>query len=110
MPRAAASLAVVQHFEAGSKFFRCFTVVLLLPLAAWPVHHAWPLAVVQVLLALLMALHGAAFQGYQLDILVGRHPHGTEIYATNRNSLTPTEERSHAHGSRLAGNDMEGNQ
>jgi hypothetical protein len=37
-------LAVVQPFEAVSKFFRCFPVVLLLLLAAWPRQHHWPLA------------------------------------------------------------------
>lgn len=31
-----ASLAVVQRFEADSKFYRCFTVVLLILLVAWP--------------------------------------------------------------------------
>lgn len=34
-----ASFAVVQRFEADSKFFRSFTVVLLLLLAAWPHPH-----------------------------------------------------------------------
>lgn len=49
-----ASLAVVQRFEADSKFFRCFTVVLLLVLAAWPLQHTWPLAGVPVVLVLLL--------------------------------------------------------
>ena len=38
------SLAVVRRFEADSKFCRCFPVVLLLLLAAWPRQHHWPLA------------------------------------------------------------------
>jgi 8-oxo-dGTP pyrophosphatase MutT (NUDIX family) len=49
-----ASLAVVQRFEADSKFFRCFTVVLLLLLAAWPLQDQWPLAGVPVVLVLLV--------------------------------------------------------
>ncbi len=49
-----ASLAVVQRFEADSKFFRCFTIVLLLLLAAWPWHHHWPLAGIPVVLVLLL--------------------------------------------------------
>lgn len=36
------SLAVVQRFEADSKFFRCLAIVLLLVLVAWPLHHKWP--------------------------------------------------------------------
>lgn len=48
------SLAVVQRFEADSKFFRCFTVVLLLLLASWPLQHRWPVAGVPVVLALLL--------------------------------------------------------
>ncbi|WP_373498722.1 NUDIX domain-containing protein [Desulfococcus sp.] len=49
-----ASLAVVQRFEADSKFFRCFAVVLLLLLIAWPWQHQWPLAGIPVVLALLL--------------------------------------------------------
>ena len=49
-----ASLAVVQRFEADSKFFRCFTVVLLLLLLAWPWQHRWPLAGIPVVLVLLL--------------------------------------------------------
>jgi len=49
-----ASLAVVQRFEADSQFFRCFTVVLLLLLIAWPWQHQWPLAGILVVLALLL--------------------------------------------------------
>jgi ADP-ribose pyrophosphatase YjhB (NUDIX family) len=49
-----ASLAVVQRFEADSKFFRCFTVVLLLVLIAWPWQHHWPLAGIPVVLVLLL--------------------------------------------------------
>jgi 8-oxo-dGTP pyrophosphatase MutT (NUDIX family) len=49
-----ASLAVVQRFEADSKFFRCFTVVLLLLLAVWPLQHKWPLTGIPVVLALLL--------------------------------------------------------
>jgi 8-oxo-dGTP pyrophosphatase MutT (NUDIX family) len=48
------SLAVVQRFEADSKFFRSFTVVLLLLLAAWPWQQHWPLAGILVVLALLL--------------------------------------------------------
>jgi len=49
-----ASLAVVQRFEADSKFFRSFTVVLLLLLAAWPLQHKWPQAAMPVVLVLLL--------------------------------------------------------
>ncbi len=48
------SLAVVQRFEAHSKFFRCFTVVLLLLLVAWPLQNHWPLVGVPVALVLLL--------------------------------------------------------
>ena len=75
-----ASLAVVQRFEADSKFFRCFTVVLLLLLVAWPWQHQWPLAGIPIVLALLLAravaLHGAALQGHQPGLLVRHHAHG----------------------------------
>jgi 8-oxo-dGTP pyrophosphatase MutT (NUDIX family) len=49
-----ASLAVVQRFEADSKFFRSFTVVILLLLAAWPWHQQWPLAGIPVPFGLLL--------------------------------------------------------
>ena len=49
-----ASLAVVQRFEADSKFFRCFTVVLLLLLFAWPWQRHWPLAGIPIVLVLLL--------------------------------------------------------
>lgn len=50
-----ASLAVVQRFEADSKFFRCFTIVLLLLLlVAWPWQHHWPLSGIAVVLVLLL--------------------------------------------------------
>ena len=49
-----ASLAVVQRFEADSKFFRCFAIVLLVLLAAWPIR-PWPLEALPVI-ALLMLL------------------------------------------------------
>ncbi|MEK6804179.1 MAG: NUDIX domain-containing protein [Nitrospirota bacterium] len=46
-------LATVQRFEADSKFFRCFTVVLLLLLAEWPWQHRWPVEGVSVVLLML---------------------------------------------------------
>jgi len=49
-----ASLAVVQRFEADSKFFRCFAVVLVLLLAGWPLQHRWPLVGVPVVMGLLL--------------------------------------------------------
>ena len=49
-----ASLAVVQRFEADSKFFRCFTVVLLILLAAWRWLHLWPPAGIAVVIGLLL--------------------------------------------------------
>jgi ADP-ribose pyrophosphatase YjhB (NUDIX family) len=49
-----ASLAVVQRFEADSKFFRCFTVVLLLLLVAWPFQHRWPPAGIPIMIALIL--------------------------------------------------------
>ena len=48
------SLAVVQRFEADSKFFRCFTIVLLVLLATWPLHLKWPPAGIPVVLVLLL--------------------------------------------------------
>jgi 8-oxo-dGTP pyrophosphatase MutT (NUDIX family) len=36
------SLATVQRFEADSKFFRCFVIVLLFLLLAWPALFEWP--------------------------------------------------------------------
>ncbi len=52
--RSPASLAVVQRFEADSKFFRCFSVVLLILLVTWPLQRMWPRWGVPVLLALLV--------------------------------------------------------
>jgi len=49
-----ASLAIVQRFEADSKFFRCFTVVMLLLLVVWPWQHQWPSAGIPVVLGLLL--------------------------------------------------------
>jgi 8-oxo-dGTP pyrophosphatase MutT (NUDIX family) len=48
------SLAVVQRFEADSKFFRCFAVVLLILLVAWPWQRQWPPASIPIVLALLL--------------------------------------------------------
>jgi 8-oxo-dGTP pyrophosphatase MutT (NUDIX family) len=60
------SLAVVQRFEADSKFFRCFTVVLLLLLAAWPFQHKWPrVGIAVVLILLLLALWRYMEQRYK---------------------------------------------
>jgi 8-oxo-dGTP pyrophosphatase MutT (NUDIX family) len=47
------SLVGVQRFEADSKFFRCFAVVLLITLVIWPFQDNWPIAGVLVVLALL---------------------------------------------------------
>jgi 8-oxo-dGTP pyrophosphatase MutT (NUDIX family) len=48
------SLAVVQRFEADSKFFRCFAVVMLILLVAWPWQHQWPPAGIPIVLTLLL--------------------------------------------------------
>src|SRR6516225_7416688 len=48
------SLALVQRFEADSKFFRCFAVVLLVLLVVWPFQHKWSLAGIPVVLFLLL--------------------------------------------------------
>lgn len=47
-------LAVVQRFEADSKFFRCFAVVLLLLILGWPLQHRWPPLGLPVLVGLLL--------------------------------------------------------
>lgn len=49
-----ASLALVLRFEADSKFFRCFAVVLLLLLIAWPWHQQWPPGAIPLVLAMLV--------------------------------------------------------
>ena len=36
------SFSAVQRFEADSKFFRCFAVVLSLAIVLWPLHRRWP--------------------------------------------------------------------
>ena len=48
------SLSVVQRFEADSKFFRSFTILLLLVLCTWPLHNRWPPVGFAVALALLL--------------------------------------------------------
>ena len=48
------SLALVERFEADSKFFRCFAMVLLILLVTWPWHQLWPLEGVPLLLILLV--------------------------------------------------------
>ncbi len=48
------SLAVVQRFEADSKFFRSFAVVLLILLAAWPFQDEWPLIGIPVVVGLFL--------------------------------------------------------
>ncbi len=48
------SLATVQRFEADSKFFRCFAIVLLVLLATWPLHQKWPPSGIPVALVLLL--------------------------------------------------------
>lgn len=40
--RSPSNLAVVQRFEADSKFFRSFVVVLVIILIGWPLHDLWP--------------------------------------------------------------------
>jgi 8-oxo-dGTP pyrophosphatase MutT (NUDIX family) len=61
-----ASMAVVQRFEADSKFFRCFAVVLLIVLASWPFQEKWPLTGIPiVLLLLLLALWRYMEQRYK---------------------------------------------
>ncbi|MBU3699022.1 MAG: NUDIX domain-containing protein [Candidatus Kapabacteria bacterium] len=35
------SMTIVQRFEADSKFFRCFTIVLLILIVSWPWHSNW---------------------------------------------------------------------
>lgn len=51
-----ASMAVVQRFEADSKFFRCFTVVLVILLITWPLHQMWPLVSGNLVLLVLLLL------------------------------------------------------
>jgi 8-oxo-dGTP pyrophosphatase MutT (NUDIX family) len=48
------SLVVVQRFEADSKFFRSFTVVLLFLLVAWPWQNNWPRVGFPIVLGLLL--------------------------------------------------------
>ena len=48
------SFTVVQRLEADSKFFRSFSVVLVIILLIWPLQHKWPIAGIPVLLALLL--------------------------------------------------------
>lgn len=48
------NLAVVQRFEADSKFFRCLAVVLLVLILAWPLQHRWPLEGLPVVIGLLL--------------------------------------------------------
>lgn len=48
------SLALVQRFEADSKFFRCFAFVLLLLLIGWHWQYQWPLSGIPVVLLLLL--------------------------------------------------------
>ena len=48
------ALAAVQRFEADSKFFRCFAIVLLILLLSWPWQERWPTSGILVVLALLV--------------------------------------------------------
>lgn len=48
------SVAVVQRFEADFKFFRYFTIVLLILLVAWPWQHQQPLVSIPVVFVLLL--------------------------------------------------------
>lgn len=48
------SLALVQRFEADSKFFRCFSVVMLLVLGAWRWQQQWPRIGILIVSALLL--------------------------------------------------------
>ena len=49
-----ASLALVQRFEADSKFFRCLSVVIILVLVTWPLQHRWPSSLLPVAFVLLL--------------------------------------------------------
>lgn len=61
-----ASLAVVQRFEADSKFFRSFSVVLFLLAVSLPLHRKWPWESLGVMLALfLLALWRYMEQRYK---------------------------------------------
>ena len=54
---APSSLVGVQRFEADSKFFRCFAVVLSITILTWSWHDMWPVEGVPIaLLLLLLAL------------------------------------------------------
>ena len=48
------SFAVVQRFEADSKFFRSFSVALVLLLAAWPWQNRWPIGGIPIVIVLLL--------------------------------------------------------
>ncbi len=48
------SLAAIQRFEADSKFFRSFTVGLLVLAATWPFQQRWPRWGLAIVLALLL--------------------------------------------------------
>jgi ADP-ribose pyrophosphatase YjhB (NUDIX family) len=50
------SQAVVQRFEADSKFFRCFVIVLLIMTVIWAVQGRWQLAAMAVFVFLPLAL------------------------------------------------------
>ena len=93
-----ASLAVVQRFEADSKFFRCFTVVLLILLAAWPFDPRWRLAGSAALLGLiLLALwrymeqrHKATNQAYWSVITIAARDVNTSIGKSEPDAGGPT--------------------
>lgn len=97
-----ASLVVVQRFEADSKFFRCFTVVLLLLFIAWPWQDRWPAAGLPfVLILLLLALwrymeqrHKAINQAYWSVITLTAKDGKLSVDQTAANALAP----SHAGG------------
>jgi 8-oxo-dGTP pyrophosphatase MutT (NUDIX family) len=94
----AASLAVVQRFEADSKFFRCFTTVLLLLLIAWPWQHQWPLIGVPVVLVLLLLAlwrymeqrYKATNQAYWSVITLAAKDGKFALDKTAPNSASPT--------------------
>jgi ADP-ribose pyrophosphatase YjhB (NUDIX family) len=48
------NLAVVQRFEADSKFFRCLATVLLILIVAWPFQHRWPIVGLPMVVGLLL--------------------------------------------------------
>jgi len=87
------SLVPVQRFEADSKFFRSFVIVLIVLLVTWPLHHRRLLVAISVLIVpalwrYMEQRYKATNQAYWTVITLVAKSGNVELYNKSNRSLT----------------------